>query len=175
MVFFMEGVVDCQKRLKIVKMGRSSPQPAKNLTGLPTRVIVVPLIRDEAGRCLLCRKPAGRGVFPGRWGLPGGGIEPGETLESALRREIREEVGLEIAQIEPLFFKDGVFPKLYPDGRREEIYMIFLVFACQSLGQEVRLNEELEAYDWVEPDALHGYDLNDTTRDTLRQAGLLSG
>ena len=41
------------------------------------RVIVVGLIHNGRGEWLLCKMPAERGVFPGQWGLPGGGIEPG--------------------------------------------------------------------------------------------------
>lgn len=56
------------------------------------RTIVCPLIQNE-GHYLLCKMAADRGVFPGQWALSGGGVEPGERIEEALRREIREELG----------------------------------------------------------------------------------
>lgn len=56
------------------------------------RTIVCPLIQND-GHYLLCKMAADRGVFPGQWALSGGGVEPGERLEEALRREIREELG----------------------------------------------------------------------------------
>ena len=56
------------------------------------RTIVCPLIENE-GHYLLCKMAADRGVFPGQWALSGGGVEPGERIEEALRREIREELG----------------------------------------------------------------------------------
>ncbi|MDI5349372.1 NUDIX domain-containing protein, partial [Salmonella enterica subsp. enterica serovar Kentucky] len=40
---------------------------------------------------LLCKMADNRGVFPGQWALSGGGVEPGERIEEALRREVREE------------------------------------------------------------------------------------
>ena len=52
------------------------------------RTIVCPLIQHE-GHYLLCKMADDRGVFPGQWALSGGGVEPGERIEAALRREIR--------------------------------------------------------------------------------------
>ncbi len=96
------------------------------------RVGVVGVIQNAADQYLICRKPKNRGVFPGQWALPGGGIEPGERMEEALRREIMEEAVSRSLTSSPFYFKDGQYPKLYPDGSREDIYMIFLVFTCRA-------------------------------------------
>lgn len=85
--------------------------------GRQARVIAVGVIRNSDGDYLLCRMPPDRGVFPGEWGLPGGGVEPGETLDQALRREIREELGLELQHVKPMFFTDGSYPKTFPTER----------------------------------------------------------
>jgi nucleoside triphosphatase len=135
------------------------------------RTIVVGVIQNARDEYLICRKPTNRGVFPGQWALPGGGIEPGERMEDAFRREVKEEVGLEIRHIQPLFFKDGQYPKLYPDGSSRLIYMIFLVFSCQACSEDVTIGEEFEAYAWVKKEDLAAYDLNQETRDTLIQMG----
>lgn len=61
----------------------------------PILVGVAAVIWNEAGQVLLIRR-----LYPpraGQWSLPGGKVERGETLEAALKREIREETGLEIA------------------------------------------------------------------------------
>lgn len=60
------------------------------------RTIVCPIIQND-GAYLLCKMADDRGVFPGQWALSGGGMEPGETMEQALRREIREELDLNAA------------------------------------------------------------------------------
>jgi nucleoside triphosphatase len=139
------------------------------------RLIVVPIIRNSSGACLLIRMPPNRGAYPGQWGLPGGGVEPGERMLDALRRETREELGLELATCRPLLFKDAVRTKLLADGGRADVYMIFLVFMCDVVEPaEVRLNEEFDAWEWVELERLDGYDMNEATVDTLRQAGLMS-
>ncbi|WP_268629569.1 nucleoside triphosphatase NudI, partial [Escherichia coli] len=53
------------------------------------RIIVCPLIEND-NAFLLCKMAAHKGVFPGQWALSGGGVEPGEQIEQALRREVRE-------------------------------------------------------------------------------------
>lgn len=138
------------------------------------RVIVVGLIHNDRREWLLCRMPPDRGVFPGQWGIPGGGIEPGEDAENALRRELREEVGLEVSQVEPLLFTDGLYTKRFPDGTSRPIYMIFLVYKCLAAAGEVALNSEFEEYAWVPPDSLRGYDLNLETVKTFTRLGLLT-
>lgn len=75
------------------------------------RVIVVGVVQDCQGRYLICRKAGERGVFAGRWGLPGGGIEPGERMGAALRRELREEIGIEVGQVQARFFARTPSPK----------------------------------------------------------------
>lgn len=57
--------------------------------------VVCALIEDEAGRVLVAQRPAHKHLG-GLWEFPGGKIEPGETAELALRREIAEELGCAI-------------------------------------------------------------------------------
>jgi 8-oxo-dGTP diphosphatase len=74
----------------------SAPDPADPVLSPPvTRIPCVgAVIRDESGRLLMIL----RGHDPGRglWSIPGGRIEPGETAEAAVVREVREETGLEV-------------------------------------------------------------------------------
>jgi 8-oxo-dGTP pyrophosphatase MutT (NUDIX family) len=67
------------------------------------RDIVGAFIVSNDGYILLGKSKKG-GVYQGVWVVPGGGIEPGETWEEAMRREVREEVGMELddAEITPL-------------------------------------------------------------------------
>ena len=139
------------------------------------RTIVCPLIQNE-GAFLLCKMADDRGVFPGQWALSGGGVEQGEQIEEALRREITEELGdkLRLRAITPWTFRDDIHIKTYADGSKEQIYMIYLIFDCISDNREVCINEEFQDFAWVRPEDLHHYDLNEATRKTLSMKGLLT-
>jgi nucleoside triphosphatase len=137
------------------------------------RVIVVGLVHNREGDYLICKMPPDRGVFPGQWGLPGGGIENDETVDMALRRELCEEIGIEVTEIEPLFFTDGLYTKTYIEGGKEEIYMIFLVFSCLATSRELKLNAEFEAYVWVSKSKLSEHNLNVETKKTFQRIGIL--
>ena len=138
------------------------------------RTIVCPLIQND-GCYLLCKMADDRGVFPGQWALSGGGVEPGERMEEALRREVREELGeqLVLSEITPWTFSDDIRTKTYADGSQEEIYMIYLIFDCVAANREVKINEEFQAFAWVKAEDLGSYDLNIATRKTLTLKGLL--
>ncbi|MBE0095488.1 nucleoside triphosphatase NudI [Citrobacter freundii] len=138
------------------------------------RTIVCPLIQND-GCYLLCKMADDRGVFPGQWALSGGGVEPGERIEEALRREVREELGdqLVLSEITPWTFSDDIRTKTYADGSQEEIYMIYLIFDCVAANREVNINEEFQAFAWVKAEDLGTYDLNIATRKTLTLKGLL--
>jgi nucleoside triphosphatase len=136
-----------------------------------SRVIVVGLVWNDRGELLLCKMKTDRGVFPGEWGLPGGGIEPGERMGDALRREMNEELGIQVTDIRPAFFKDGSYSKLLPNGEFQPVYMIFLVFHCRAANDKIQLNEEFSEYRWVSEEDLPRMNLNVETADTLRRLG----
>lgn len=134
------------------------------------RTIVCPIIQND-GAYLLCKMADDRGVFPGQWALCGGGMEPGETMEQALRREVREELGdaLDIIDVKPWAFRDDIRVKTYADGTTEEIYMIYLIFDCISANRDVTFNDEFQEIAWVYPESLRELDLNEATRITFAQ------
>lgn len=137
------------------------------------RIIAVALIRDHEGKLLILRMSKRKGVFPGKWGLVGGEIEKGELIDEALRREVREEVGLMIEDIEPFWFFDDEREKLSEDGTTESVYMVYLLFDCLARSGEIRLNDEWERYEWVSAKELSKYDLNVATQKTFRKKGWL--
>jgi nucleoside triphosphatase len=137
------------------------------------RLIVVGVIFNKRGEILLSKMPPNRGVFPGQWGLPGGGVENGETIEQGLHREIKEELGLDITDLTPVLFKDGTYQKSFADATRKTIYMVFLVYRCRAVHENVVLNPEFSDFAWVPPEKLGSFDLNPETLDTFRRMGIV--
>jgi len=84
--------------------------------------------------------------------VPGGHVELGETLEEALVREIKEETGLDVHDIELVLFQEFI----YDDAFWKKRHFIFFDYACKSDTKEVRLNSEAQEYVWIAPeDALN--------------------
>jgi nucleoside triphosphatase len=133
------------------------------------RTCVIAIIQNRAGEYLLCKTPENRGVFPNQWGIPGGGINPHETMYQALEREVQEEVGLSITNAAPLYFTDDTQEKYHIDGGAEATYMIYLLFTCAATTATVRLNEEYVDYAWVKPEDIFTYDLNTATKSTFER------
>jgi 8-oxo-dGTP diphosphatase len=86
---------------------------------MPERVhVVAGVLGDKRGRVLMAQRPAGKHAA-GLWEFPGGKIEAGETAHAALRRELREEIGVAIGAIEPLigvpwnFAEKAIFLDVY--------------------------------------------------------------
>ncbi len=115
------------------------------------RVRVAALMRLE-GRIVCVRHRAGSAVYHL---LPGGGVQYRETIGDALKREVREETGLEIEVGAPLFINDTIDPA----GRR---HVVNLTFAAEVIGGNITshpADKRVECVDLIEPDALLGLDL----------------
>lgn len=96
------------------------------------RTIVCALLLSTDDKLLLGRRvPGSGGVYPECWQLPGGGVEPGETLEQALRRETLEEIGFDIGALECCLVDDqgtATTTKSTSDGDTVLVSMKFYVF-----------------------------------------------
>jgi A/G-specific adenine glycosylase len=81
------------------KQGLQNEIPVKSKRDpLPHKNITAGIIRDSKGRYLIVERPA-QGLLGGLWKFPGGEAGPGESREGALRRTIREEIGLQVAVV----------------------------------------------------------------------------
>jgi 8-oxo-dGTP pyrophosphatase MutT (NUDIX family) len=88
----------------------------------------------------------------GRWGLPSGFLEDGEVPEETLRREIREELGVESEVVAPLS------PEVRWDGPEGSTFVL-LHYAVRLLSREFTPNEEVVQYRWVPFSALEQYNV----------------
>jgi 8-oxo-dGTP diphosphatase len=112
--------------------------------------VVAAALYDAQGRVLIAERPPGKHLS-GRWEFPGGKIEPGESPEAALVRELREELGVTVVaeQLEPLTFSSA--------GRGAR-HLLLLLYRCTAWQGEARALDAA-AIRWVLPAALADYDM----------------
>lgn len=121
------------------------------------------------GSVLLIQR--GREPFTGFWGLPGGGVELGETVEEALVREIREETGLEARVERFLYYQDAIARD--QNGRVQFHYVIFFFLAAVT-GGSLRAGDDAANAAWFPVTELAGLQLTDSVSKALVHAGLSS-
>ena len=92
-------------------------------------------------------------INAGMWDLPGGRIEFGEYPLDGLKREVKEECGLEVEIIKPICV-DHWLPQPYKD---EEWQIVGIFYVCKVTGGKVRLSHEHRAFEWAEWRKLKDY------------------
>jgi len=101
-----------------------------------------------------------------RYTVPGGHIELGERSETAVKREVREEVGLEVQPVKVLLVQEAIYPA---DYIKHEHY-IFLDYLCRTNSSAVKLDEkEIQEYLWVSPEHSLQLDLESFTRTLVEE------
>jgi 8-oxo-dGTP diphosphatase len=115
---------------------------------MKTLVVSAAALIDPDGRVLLAQRPEGKSMA-GLWEFPGGKVEPGETPEAALIRELHEELGIDTwaSCLAPLTFASHSYP---------EFHLLMPLFACRK-WQGIVQGREGQRLAWVKPAALRDY------------------
>lgn len=127
------------------------------MTNIQTPVLQVAakaVVVNDQGKVLIVREAATgkNNTKVGYWGLIGGRLEPGEAFLDALRREVSEEVGLQIEPLRPIYL--GEWRPVIHDVPHQ-IIAIFMV--CRVSSGTVVLSDEHDNYAWIAPAECHIY------------------
>jgi 8-oxo-dGTP diphosphatase len=115
---------------------------------LPIVPIVCAALVDGDGKVLLQQRPAGK-AMAGLWEFPGGKIAEGESPETALCRELREELGLDVAP-------SSLEPYGFASHRYDSFHILLLLYRCQA-WQGTPQPREGQALAWVAPGGMGDY------------------
>ena len=100
----------------------------------------------------------------GRWSLPGGTLELGETLEAGVIREMREETGLDV-DVGPVI---EVFDRImFDDGQRVRYHFVLVDYLCWPAGGELCAGSDVDEAIFVDPDSLGPYNLTEKAQAVI--------
>jgi 8-oxo-dGTP diphosphatase len=103
---------------------------------------------DPDGRVLLAQRPEGKSLA-GLWEFPGGKVEPGETPEAALIRELKEELDIDT-------WSSCLAPLTFASHSYDDFHLLMPLYACRKWQGTVR-SLEGQQLAWVKPDRLRDY------------------
>ncbi len=126
---------------------------------MPIRAIKA--IIQKGDKILLIKKSDKVDIYPGRWDLPGGRLDPGESWSQGLAREVREETGLCINLIREV--RDWESKKWDTIGK---------TVLCEYVSGEVRLSWEHTEYRWMVPADIVNGDFPEWIQNDLKAIGL---
>ncbi len=112
----------------------------------------------KAGKILIVQRPPDDAFDPNLWELPGGKLEYGEDLIESLKREVEEEVDLQVKVRYPV--KTWHFYK-------KPYWVTGVTFICDYMSGSVKLSPEHQDYEWIDPRDCLGYQLSTTVKEQI--------
>lgn len=132
--------------------------PARPIVGVGAVVV-------EAGRVVLVRRRYE--PLAGRWSLPGGALEVGETLEAGAAREVREETGIEV-HVGPVV---DVFDRITCDeDGRVRYHFVLIDYLCRPVGGALQAGSDVDAAVFAAPEELREFALTDKATFVIERA-----
>jgi len=96
------------------------------------------------------------GSKKGQYDFPGGKIKLGETYQKTIKRETKEEVGVDVDIKNPFYVDEW-----YPEIRNGELQIVGVFFECIISGGKIKLSEDYDDYKWIKIDEFNQYGLMD--------------
>jgi nucleoside triphosphatase len=97
-----------------------------------------------------------------KYTVPGGHIELGERAEDAIKREVKEETGLNVDSVRLLLVQQAIYPANY----HKHEHFVFMDYVCLTGDSKVKLDgRELQSYVWIKPEDALMLDLEEYTRN----------
>ena len=103
---------------------------------------------DPDGRVLIAQRPEGKSMA-GLWEFPGGKVEAGETPESALIRELHEELGIDT-------WESCLAPLAFASHSYEDFHLLMPLFACRK-WEGTPMSREQQALKWIRTSELRDF------------------
>lgn len=111
-------------------------------------IVGVGAVVVDAGRVLLIQR--GQEPSKGKWTLPGGMLELGESLHEGVIREIEEETGLRVEPVELIELMDRIVREQTAEGERVRYHYVIADYLCRVVGGSLKAASDAEDVRWVE-------------------------
>lgn len=123
--------------------------------------LVEAIVKDSKGRVLILKRSRNNTIYVGKWQLPGGKVERGESPLRAVKREVNEELGCNCSILKAE--RKLVFSSFF---RKKRSVVELTIFSCKILGK-VCLSRDHSTFKFVKPDSLQRHLLAPITKKAL--------
>ena len=126
-------------------------------------VVVGPYILNEQNEVMFCKSPK----WPNQWVICGGHVEVGESLADALKREVKEELGIDIDVFDIMNVGEMI---VYPPEFKRNAHFIFIDMLARPKNNDFHFNSEISDYAWFTvDDALNRDDIKESYKKALNK------